>query len=133
MKRNLLVTTADENYIDAAKQFFASAYFNSGWQGDYMLLSCGINEKKLQWFKDRGIFVKKCEPLAPVGYKNRWAASNINKIYLFQEEMKHWGKVLFFDADTIIRASLDGLLRVKSIVSTYPSLNRTKIREHIVK
>ena len=59
MKKNLLVTLADKNYLDAAKQLFSSVYFNSGWNGDYMLLSYDIPKKELQWFRDRGIIVRK--------------------------------------------------------------------------
>ena len=47
MKKNLLVTLADENYIDRAKQLFSSVYFNAGWKGDYMLLAHEIPEEKL--------------------------------------------------------------------------------------
>ena len=32
-KKNLLVTLADNNYIDQAKQVFSSVYFNAGWSG----------------------------------------------------------------------------------------------------
>jgi hypothetical protein len=37
--KKLLVTLADEKYIDQAKQLFSSAYWNGGWDGDFMLLS----------------------------------------------------------------------------------------------
>ena len=62
-KKNLLVTLADENYIEQAKQLFSSVYHNSGWKGDYMLLSHEIPESKLKWFRDKGILVKKCESI----------------------------------------------------------------------
>ena len=41
-----MVTLADENYIDQAKQLFSSVYWNSGWKGDYMLLAHNIPESK---------------------------------------------------------------------------------------
>lgn len=51
MKKNLIVTLADKNYIDQAKQLFSSVYFNAGWNGDYMLLAHEISESELRWFK----------------------------------------------------------------------------------
>ena len=37
MTRRLLVTVADENYLEAARQLFASVHFEAGWSGDLML------------------------------------------------------------------------------------------------
>jgi len=48
MKKHLLVTLANENYINQAKQLFSSAYFNGGWDGDYLLLAHEIPENKLK-------------------------------------------------------------------------------------
>ena len=62
-KENLLVTLADKNYIDQAKQLFSSVYWNAGWKGDYMLLAHEIPEKDLKWFRNKGILIKKCKPL----------------------------------------------------------------------
>ena len=61
MKKDLLVTLADENFLDQAKQLFSSVYWNAGWKGDYMLLAHEIPESKLKWFRDKGILVKKCK------------------------------------------------------------------------
>ncbi|MDD2807221.1 MAG: glycosyltransferase [Patescibacteria group bacterium] len=113
-KKNLLVTLADKKYLDFAKQLFSSVYFNSGWQGDYMLLAHEVPEEDLKWFRDKGILIKKCEPLAEklVG---RWPAVILSKLYLFTSEFKQWDKIIFLDADLIVCASLDDLLEVKNI------------------
>ena len=64
MKTDLLVTLADGNYIDQAKQLFSSVYWNAGWQGDYMLLAQDIPDEKLKWFEDKGILITPCESLS---------------------------------------------------------------------
>ena len=62
----VLVTLADKNYIDQAKQLFSSVYWNAGWKGDYMLLAHEVPEKDLNWFREKGILVKKCSKM-PIG------------------------------------------------------------------
>ena len=111
-KKNLLVTLADGKYINQAKQFFASAFFNSGWQGDYMLLTHDISEEDKNWFERKGIIVYDPPLLAsviltPSGH----IPLTLSKLYLFTEAFKEkWGTIIFYDCDVIIRASLDGLL-----------------------
>ena len=64
-QRSVLVVLAGgrDKYINEAKQVFASAYFNGKWRDDYLLLTHNIPDNKLQWFLERGIFVKKCDQL----------------------------------------------------------------------
>ncbi len=110
MKENLLVTLADKNYIDQAKQLFSSVYWNAGWKGDYMLLAHEIPEKDLKWFRDKGILIKKCKLL----YNKVWEWFSpiiLDKFYLFTPEFKKWKHVIFLDADIIVRASLDKLMK----------------------
>ncbi len=102
---SLLVTLADKNYIDQAKQLFSSVYFNAGWQGDYMLLAHDIPDKDLQWFLDKGILVKKCKPL-------------FNKFYLFAPEFKKWKSIVCLDADIIVRKSLENITGISGFVAT---------------
>ena len=111
-KNNLLVTCADESYVDAAKQVFSGAYFNAGWKGDYMLLSYKIPEEKLKWFRDKGIIVKKCEPLVDEKMHGEWTSVILIRLYLFTLEFKKWRKIIYIDSDVIIRASFDDLLKV---------------------
>jgi lipopolysaccharide biosynthesis glycosyltransferase len=107
-ERNLLATLANEAYIDQAKQLFSSVYWNAGWKGDYMLLAHEIPEGKLKWFRDKGILVKKCKPLADF-----YPAVRMGKFYLFTPEFKKWSNIVYLDADIIVRASLDDLTMVK--------------------
>jgi len=113
MKKNLLVTLADRNYIQQAKQLFSSVYWNAGWKGDYMLLAHEIPEKELKWFRDKGILVRKCKPISNKGWRY-WPPTLLNKFYLFTPEFKKWKKIIYLDADIIVKASLDRLTKVKS-------------------
>ena len=63
MNKHLLVAIADKGYIDQVKQLFSSVYFNAGWKGDYMLMAYEIPENDLEWFRKKGILVRKCGPL----------------------------------------------------------------------
>ena len=106
----LLVTLADSNYIDAAKQFFSGVYFNGKWCGDCMLLAQRVPGREFRWFRERGIRIKECAPLQE-GDIGSWNSSTFSKFYLFGEEFKRWDKVIFMDPDIIIRGSLDGLVK----------------------
>ena len=91
MKKNLLVTLADENYLERAKQLFSSVYWNAGWKGDYMLLAHEVPEEKLKWFRDKGILVKKCKAI----YNKEivgWPTMVLSKFYLFTPYFKRWKK-----------------------------------------
>lgn len=118
MKKNLLVTLADKNYIDQAKQLFASVYFNAGWKGDYMLLAHKIPEDKLRWFREKGILVKKCQPIygRKIGRK-KLPPIALGKFYLFSPEFKKWNNVIYLDTDIIVRASLDRLTKIKGLAA----------------
>lgn len=110
--KSLLVTLADKNYINHAKQLFSSVYHNAGWKGDYMLLAHEVPEEDLVWFREKGILVKKCEPLHIGGLSGTYPPVVLNKFYLFTPEFKQWDNVVFLDPDIIVRYSLDGLARV---------------------
>ncbi|OGJ13162.1 hypothetical protein A3K82_02030 [Candidatus Pacearchaeota archaeon RBG_19FT_COMBO_34_9] len=113
MKKDLLVTLANKNYINQAKQLFSSVYWNAGWKGDYMLLAHEIPEKELKWFRDKGIIVKKCKPLHDKKI-NKYHPAVLDKFYLFTPEFKKWRIIVYLDGDIIVRASLDRLTKVKS-------------------
>lgn len=125
MKKNLLVTLADKNYLDQAKQLFSGAYFNAGWQGDYMLLSYKIPEKDLKWFRRKGILVKKCRPLL----KNipRIKSIKLCLFYLFTPEFKKWKNIVLLGADLIIRASLEDLTKIKGLAAVPAVLIHNKL------
>lgn len=115
MKKNLLVTLADKNYLDQAKQLFSSVYFNAGWQGDYMILvpSKDKNEPALEWFREKGIIVKVIEPLYGEVIESVPRNETFIKFKLFTPEFKKWDHIIYADVDIIIKASLDSLTEVK--------------------
>lgn len=112
-KKDLLVTLADANFVEQAKQLFSSAYFNSGWQGDYMLLAGGLSAEDAAWFESKGISVYAPPLLSdfPVGVKS-YPPIVLSKLYLFTEYFKQWNRIVFLDADIIVRAPLDRLSRL---------------------
>ncbi len=116
MKKNLLVTLADKNYILQAKQLFSSVYWNAGWKGDYMLLSHEIPEKELRWFRKKGILVKKCKSLIKTK-KGNYPSLVLDKFYLFTKEFKKWKTIIYLDSDIIVRGSLDELTKVKEFAA----------------
>lgn len=113
-----LVTLADAHYLEQAKQFFSSAYWNAGWKGDFVLLAHDIDDSRLTWFKDKGIFIYHCKPISTekIGVFHH-PPTVLSKFYVFTSYFKRWDKVLFFDGDIIVRASLDDLLSVKSFAA----------------
>lgn len=129
MKKNLLVTLADKNYIEQAKQLFSSVYWNAGWKGDYMLLAHEIPEKKLKWFREKGILIKKCKSfLCLESLKTgRWPPVIFSKLYLFSSDFKKWRKIVFLDADIIVRASLDNLTEVGGFAAVKGHSNLSKV------
>jgi lipopolysaccharide biosynthesis glycosyltransferase len=113
MNKSVLVTLADKKFVNQAKQLFSSVYFNAGWKGDYLLLSVGIPEKDLEWFRQKGILINKCSLLS----KNKIGSMKmpsilLSKFYLFKPEFKKWKNVIFLDSDIIVRAPIDKLAKV---------------------
>lgn len=119
-RKNLLVTLADKNYIQQAKQLFSSVYWNAGWKGDYMLLAHEISEEELSWFRAKGILVRECKPLY---YKNigkeNYPPVVLDTFYLFTPEFKKWKNIVYLDGDIIVRASLDRLTKIKGFSSPH--------------
>ena len=107
---SVLVTLANREYIDQAKQLFSSAYWNAGWQGDYLLLAHEIPEKDLKWFRDKGIKIYKCRPLWKEKIYGHMNTAVLSKFYLFKPYFKRWKTIVYIDADIIIKASLEKLI-----------------------
>lgn len=116
-KENVLVTLADEQTIDQAKQLFSSAYWNGGWKGDYLLLAYRIPEQKLRWFTEKGILIKPLSAPPITIQKEEWGSHYppvvLAKLYVFTEEFKRWKHVLFLDSDIIVRANINPLAAVQ--------------------
>jgi len=109
--RRLLVTVADENYLEAARQLFASVHFEAGWSGDLMLLAHEVPDEQLEPFRERGILVRGVDAWhdrAPSGYH---ASPILSKFFLFTPEFREWDRVLYLDGDMMFWASLDRLTR----------------------
>ncbi len=124
MKKNLLVTIANKDYLLLAKQLFSSVYFNAGWKGDYMLLSCLVPEEDLKWFRQKGILIKEAQPFYSEKMKKRWAFNaeiTTLKFFLFTPEFKKWKDIIYLDADIMVRASLDALNEVKGFAAVRDS------------
>ncbi len=122
MKSHVLVTLADKNYVNQAKQLFSSAYWNGGWDGDYLLFSYNIPEKELKWFRKKGIFIYKCkktynEKKIKINQFNKDYIYPIYlcKFYLFTDYFKKWENIVFLDSDIIVKASIKRLKNVQGI------------------
>ena len=124
MKKSLLVTLADKNFIDQVKQMLASVYFNAGWKGDYMLLAHNIPEKELKWFLKKGIIVKRCRPLDIEKTRKGDVLTSYSKFYLFTEDMKKWKNIVYLDADVIVRANLDDLSKVEGFAAVLDPVSK---------
>jgi len=113
---SLLVTLADENFVDAVKQVFASAALHGGWKGDYMLLSYRISESTLGEFEHKGVLVYR---LGEIGsYHDVWGPA-AGRLVLFREEFKKWRKIVYIDGDTIVRNGLARLLSVNNFSAVH--------------
>jgi lipopolysaccharide biosynthesis glycosyltransferase len=119
MKKDLLVTLADGNYVDQAKQLFSSVYWNAGWKGDYMLLAYDIPEKDLKWFSDKGILVKECVAIltGSDNYIGHAPLTTLSKFYLFTPEFMKWKNVVYLDGDIIVRGPLDALAQINGFAA----------------
>lgn len=114
MKNSLLVTLADGNYVDQAKQLFSSVYRNAGWTGDYLLLAHDIPDEELSWFRDKGILVKECQPVLTDSdsYIGHAPLTTLCKFYLFTPDFRQWENIVFLDGDIIVRGSLEALSQI---------------------
>ncbi|MDP8200610.1 MAG: glycosyltransferase [Candidatus Tenebribacter burtonii] len=112
---NLIVTLADENYIEQAKQIFSGLYWNAAWQGEYMLLAHQIPENKLIWFRDKGILITKCEPIIDFDFGRSSAA--LSKLLIFTIDFKRWKTITYLDGDVLIKGPLEKLTEVSSFAA----------------
>lgn len=126
--RSVLVTLADEGYLNQAKQIFSSAYFFGEWRGDCLLLAFDVPEEKLSWFRSRGIFVFAAQPFNQ-DYERK-AQILFSKLELFKTYFKRWDKVIYLDTDMIIRRSLRGLLNYDGLCGVQ-GVRKATVRDRI--
>jgi len=131
MKKDLLVTLADGNYIDQAKQLFSSVYWNAGWKGDYLLLAYNIPGRDLRWFRGKGILVRECESILP-GINSRLGhapLTTLSRFFLFTPEFKKWKNIVFLDGDIVVRGSLDELTKILGFAAVrIHNIHRTSLK-----
>lgn len=125
MKRKLLVTLANTDYINQAKQLLSSVYYNAGWDGDYMILADRIRRDHLMWFVEKGIFIKECR--SPLCGETR-----TSKFYIFTDEFKKWDNVVFLDSDIIVRASIDKLGKIKGFAAALDTFWENRLELQIL-
>jgi lipopolysaccharide biosynthesis glycosyltransferase len=142
MRPDLIVTVADANFVNQAKQLFSSIHFKGGWQGDYMLLSFGVPAAATAWFQDRGILVRECTPIfSPQEWAARlpadalegtskYTVATMGKFYLLLPEFRRWSTVVYLDSDIIVRASLRGLARARRF-SAVPDYGKTLLDQFV--
>jgi hypothetical protein len=108
--KTVLVTLANREYLDAARQLFASAHFAGGWKGDYVLLTLGVENADIRDFVDKGIQVCPVDPLPESSIPDR-KMTIVGKLDIFSPFFRQWDRVLYLDGDMIVRARLrDDLL-----------------------
>ena len=128
---HVLVVVANSEYTEQAKQVFGSAHENGKWNGDYVLLASGMTFPQIRWFTDRGISVIACENLYGKQRLGHYPATPANKLYIFSPYFRKWRKLLFLDADIIIRAPLYPLLRVRGFGAA-PDFGDTTIADQFL-
>lgn len=126
IKKNLIVTLANDDYLDKAKQVLSSVYFNAGWKGDYLLLAHDINDKKLTWFINKGIQIYKTKKLGNHTGPGNYPPVVLSKFYLLKKYFKQWDKIIFLDADIIVRSSLNNLLSLSGFNAPEAETNQLK-------
>jgi lipopolysaccharide biosynthesis glycosyltransferase len=120
MSTSVLVTLANDAYVQYAKQMFGSVHKNGRWDGEYVLLTDGLSPANQQWFENRGIEVWTIPPLISEATwstrpEKRYPSIITMKYHMFSEQFKRWQNVVFLDADTMVRRPIDRLARVNAL------------------
>lgn len=132
------MTTVDQAYANTAKQFFASACLNGGWDEDCMVLTPDLSERETAWFEARGIQVARLDNIYT---EQEWRMNTIPttrfpalitlKYYLFKDEFRKWDTIIHMDTDIIIRGTIEELKEAPGFAAVRPpSLSR--IRNHFL-
>jgi lipopolysaccharide biosynthesis glycosyltransferase len=111
MASNVLVTLADERFLDQAKQVFSCIHLRSRWSGDYLLLAHDVPDEQLEPFRERGILVEPCKGWVVEKGSHFHPPTVLSKFELFTPRFRAWEHVVFADGDTMFWGSLEGLAR----------------------
>lgn len=122
-QNNLLVTLANQSFVEQAKQLFSSVYHNAGWKGDYMLLADDISENDLEWFKKKEIIIYNCNPLWGSSIGKGYNPVVLNKFYLFTSYFKKWNRIIYIDADVIVKGPLNKLTKLNGFAAVKSTVN----------
>lgn len=125
MAKNLIVTITNKKYLNMAKQLFASIYINSGFDGDYMIISNYLPKKDIKKLEKKGIIVKIFKDVFRENYLKRLLSDStigvdsdstriaIMKFYIFSKYFKKYDNIVYLDSDIIVRKPLNLLFSVK--------------------
>jgi lipopolysaccharide biosynthesis glycosyltransferase len=129
MSEKVLVAMANDRFVDQAKELFSSAYWNAGWDGDYLLLAYDFSDDDASWFRAKGIEVLPVKNILEGDYSlgERIACC---KAYVFTEYFKKWRNVVYLDVDIIIRAPFNEMGTVTGFCAC-PSLGQT-VRDNFI-
>jgi lipopolysaccharide biosynthesis glycosyltransferase len=130
MKKDLLVTLADWQYLNQTKQLFSSVFYNAKWKGDCMLIYQDISPQKLLWFKERGILTKKCSPLYPKKI-DRYPPILTTKLHIYDISMKQWNKIIYLDGDVTVRDSLEDMLAIDRFTAMPENGDQTLAKQFV--
>jgi lipopolysaccharide biosynthesis glycosyltransferase len=115
MKKDLLITLADRNYLEQAKQLFYGAVTKGGWQGELLLMAYEVSDAELGWFRERGIHIYHCEPMQVESCTDGryvWPPVVWHKFQILKPYFRQWENILYLDGDIIVRSSIRALARV---------------------
>ncbi|MGA1792615.1 MAG: glycosyltransferase [Thermoplasmatota archaeon] len=130
MAEAVLATLADSRFVQQAKQVFSSVYHNTGWDGDYLLLSHEIPDGELDWFSSRGIEIFQCRPLTDVNI-GIWPPTLLSKFYLFTAKFRNWDRVVYLDGDVTAEAYL-GELGKPAGFRAVPDVHHIPVKEQFI-
>lgn len=135
-KKNLIVTIADDKYIDYSKQLFSSILKNSNWKGDLMLLTTKIDLKTKKLFESKGILVKKVNyPIIKEWVKTTNSKTHPQtislKFELFDTYFKNWNKIIYLDTDIIVKTNINDLLKTKKFSAVEHNYSET-IKDELI-
>jgi lipopolysaccharide biosynthesis glycosyltransferase len=107
--KDLIAIFANKKHFVHVKQLISNIYWYCGWEGDYMLLT--PDPEDTDWFRKRGIFVKRAFPALDVWQRKERMYSA--KLHLFTEDMRRWEKIVYLDSDILIKEPFPELLDVE--------------------
>lgn len=129
MSEKVLVAMANDRFSDQAKQLFSSAYWNAGWDGDYLLLAYDFSDDDASWFREKGIKVLPVNNILEGDY-SLGERITCCKSYMFTEYFMKWRNVVYLDVDIIIRAPFNEMGTVNGFYAC-PSLGQT-VRDNFI-